>query len=246
MFHMNRNYCSIVAWEPSLNESGYNQAWAEEVHRISHEEYPEDGDSRIYTGGWRYWNVFDMGVGTPQANVIGDAATYSDKPVIVSEYGDWNYGGYTSTTRVTREPAHTKFNGGDEGMLIQCDNLQESMALNRSQEWGGAYAYWQYADYAGFDTTDLTYCGVVDIYRIPKFSAYFVQSQRDADIDLSEYGIDSGPMVFVANSWASDSPDQVRVFSNCDEVELFVNGESIGRQTPRHADVGSARRRQPE
>ena len=232
MFHMNRNHCSIIAWEPSLNESGYNQAWAEEVHRISHEEYPEDGDSRIYTGGWRYWNVFDMGVGTPQANVIGDAATYSDKPVIVSEYGDWNYGGYTSTTRVTREPAHTKFNGGDEGMLIQCDNLQESMALNRSQEWGGAYAYWQYADYAGFDTTDLTYCGVVDIYRIPKFSAYFVQSQRDADIDLSEYGIDTGPMVFVANSWASDSPDQVRVFSNCDEVELFVNGESIGRQTP--------------
>lgn len=40
MFHMNRNYCSIIAWEPSLNESGYNQAWAEEVHRISHEEYP--------------------------------------------------------------------------------------------------------------------------------------------------------------------------------------------------------------
>ena len=108
-------------------------AWAEEVHRISHEEYPEDGDSRIYTGGWRYWNVFDMGVGTPQANVIGDAATYSDKPVIVSEYGDWNYGGYTSTTRVTREPAHTKFNGGDEGMLIQCDNLQESMALNAAR-----------------------------------------------------------------------------------------------------------------
>ena len=232
MFHTNRNYCSIVAWEPSLNESGYNEAWAKEMQRISHEEYPTDGDSRIYTGGWKYWNVFDMGVGTPQANVIGDAATYSDKPVIVSEYGDWNYGGYTSSTRVTREPAHTKFKGGDEGMLIQCDNLQESMALNRSFDWGGAYAYWQYADYAGFDTTDLTYCGIVDIYRIPKFSAYFVQSQRDADVDLSEYGIESGPMVFVANTWASDSPDQVRVFSNCDEVELFVNGKSIGKQTP--------------
>ena len=39
-------------------------------------------------------------------------------------------------------------------------------------------------------------------------------------------------MVFVANTWASDSPDQVRVFSNCDEVELFVNGKSIGKQTP--------------
>ena len=70
----------------------------------------------------------------------------------------------------------------------------------------------------------------MDIYRIPKFSPYFAQSQRDADVDLSEYGIESGPMVFVANTWASDSPDQVRVFSNCDEVELFVNGKSIGKR----------------
>ena len=232
MFHANRNYCSIILWEPSLNESGYNQAWAQEANRISHEEYPTDGDSRIYTGGWKYWTSFDMGVGTPQANVMNDASKNATMPVVVSEYGDWNYGGYTSSTRVTREPAHTKFKGGDEGMLIQCNNAQESVAFNRSFEWGGAYAYWQYADYAGFDATDLTYCGVVDIYRIPKFSAYFFQSQRDADVDLSEYGIESGPMAFIANTWASDSPNSVRVFSNCDEVELFVDGVSVGKQAP--------------
>ncbi|WP_050699315.1 discoidin domain-containing protein [Anaeromassilibacillus senegalensis] len=232
MMHANRNYCSIVAWEPSLNESGYTQAWAAEVNRIAKEEYPADGDSRIYTSGWKFWTTFDMGVGTPQANVMNDAAKNPTMPAIVSEYGDWNYGGYTSSTRVTREPAHTKFKGGDEGMLIQCDNAQEAVAFNRSFEWGGAYAYWQYADYAGFDTTDLTYCGVVDIYRIPKFSAYFFQSQRDADVDLREYGIESGPMAFVANTWASDSPNKVRVFSNCDEVELFVDGVSVGKQTP--------------
>lgn len=107
MVRANRNHPSIVAWEPSLNESSYTEAWAREVNRITKAEYPEKGLAKAWTCGWRYWNVFDMGCGTPQANVNGDAATYATKPVIVSEYGDWNYGGYDSTTRVTREPPTT-------------------------------------------------------------------------------------------------------------------------------------------
>lgn len=132
MVRANRNHPSIVAWEPSLNESSYTEAWAREVNRITKAEYPEKGLAKAWTCGWRYWNVFDMGCGTPQANVNGDAATYATKPVIVSEYGDWNYGGYDSTTRVTREPAHyADAKGGDEGMLQQADNVQASYAWNR-------------------------------------------------------------------------------------------------------------------
>src|SRR5699024_11061581 len=103
---VNRNHCSVVAWEPSLNESGFTAAWAQNMHNLVKEEYPEVGDSKAYTSGWINWNVFDIGVGTPQADVVSDAAKYSEKPVIVSEYGDWNFGGFDSTTRVTREPQH--------------------------------------------------------------------------------------------------------------------------------------------
>lgn len=230
---VNRNHCSVVAWEPSLNESSFTTAWAQNMHNLVKEEYPEVGDSKAYTSGWINWNVFDIGVGTPQANVVGDASKYSDKPVIVSEYGDWNFGGFDSTTRVTREPKHySDAEGGDKGMLTQCDNIQSSFAFNRGQSWYGATAYWDYADYAGFDVDKLTFCGVVDVARIAKHGAYFFQSQTDPNLDMSKYGLDTGAMVYIANTWASDSPDQVRVYSNCDEVELYLDDQLIARQTP--------------
>lgn len=140
-------------------------------------------------------------------------------------------GGFTSSTRVTREPQHyPDAKGGDEGMLIQCDNIQSSFSANRKHNWCGASAFWQYADYAGFDTKKLTYCGVVDVARIPKFGAYFYQSQTDPALDLSAYGIQSGPMAFIANTWAEDSPNQVRVFSNCDTVKLYLDDTLIASQ----------------
>lgn len=87
----------------------------------------------------------------------------------------------------------------------------------------------------------LTFCGVVDVARIPKFSAYFFQSQRDPSVDLSEYGLDSGPMIYIANSWADDSPSEVRVYTNCDEVEIFVDGVSVERRDTPDATMWDAR-----
>ena len=234
-----RNHPSIVAWETSLNESGYSAAWAEEMNRIAKEEYPEDGQSYAYTAGCIQWQAWDIGLSTPQAGIFkssgygAESSAYSDKPIIIAEYGDWTYGGSASTTRVTREAQNNSGNkGGDEGMLIQADNIQESVQTNRllGEKWLGASMYWDYADYAGFDNGIMTYCGVVDVYRIPKYAAWFYRSQRSADTDLTEYGIESGPMVFIANAWDSQADTEVRIFSNCDTVELFLNGESLGEK----------------
>lgn len=232
---VNRNHPCVIAWEPSLNESGFTRAWAQTMHDLVQEELPRDGDFRAYTGGWICWDVFDLGVGTPQADVVTDAEVrHPDRAVIVSEYGDWNFGGFNSTSRVTREPSrYPSAKGGDEGMLEQCDNIQSSFAFNRSKAWCAASAYWDYADYAGFDTEKLTFCGVVDVARLPKFGAYFYRSQTDPDADLSAYGLESGPMVFIANSWLKDSPETVRVFTNCDAVELWLDGTLLERrETP--------------
>lgn len=234
-----RNHPSIVVWESSLNESGYSGAWAKEMNRIVKEEYPADGCVYPYTAGCVQWDAWDIGLSTPQAGIFKSSgygannSAYKDKPMIIAEYGDWTYGGSASTTRVTREAVNSAGKkGGDEGMLIQADNVQESVQTNRSlgKDWLGASMYWDYADYAGFDAGILTYCGVVDLCRIPKHAAYFYQSQRSADVDLSAYGIDSGPMVYIANLWDKRADPTVRVYSNCETVELFLNGKSLGEK----------------
>ena len=234
-----RNHPSIVTWESSLNESSYSKDWATEMNRIVKEEYPKDEAAYAYTAGCYHWDVWDIGLSTPQAGIFGkgnegaENPKYKDKPMIIAEYGDWTYGGSSSTTRVTREDKNDAGKkGGDEGMLIQSDNAQESVQTIRSRgkNWLGASMYWDYADYAGFDAGMLTYCGVVDLHRIPKHSAYFYQSQRDASVDMSEYGVKTGPMVYIANTWDEKADKKVRIFSNCDTVELFLNGKSLGEK----------------
>jgi beta-galactosidase len=66
--------------------------------------------------------------------------------------------------------------------------------------------------------------GMADIFRIPLYATCFYKSQMDP----SRYG----PMVYIANYWMSSSPRDVTIFSNGEEVELFVNGVSQGVQKP--------------
>ena len=39
-------------------------------------------------------------------------------------------------------------------------------------------------------------------------------------------------MIHIANNWQKNSPLNVRVFSNCDAIELFLNDKSLGIQKP--------------
>jgi beta-galactosidase len=71
----------------------------------------------------------------------------------------------------------------------------------------------------------VNYQGVADIFRIPKFAAYFYKSQADPSL--------YGPMVFIAHYWRKAlRPDDVWVASNCEKVELFVNHVSKGKRSP--------------
>lgn len=72
--------------------------------------------------------------------------------------------------------------------------------------------------------------GIVDVYRYPKYSWYMYQSQRNPKIIMP--GISSGPMVFIANQWRNGSPTSVTVFSNCDTVSLYLNGNLVATQKP--------------
>jgi hypothetical protein len=216
MMRRDRNHPSIVAWEASLNESFYTDAWAQMANSIVHEEYPGD---QAYSAAWT-WTRADILCNSSQAAV----RTVTDpRPIIIDEYGDWDYGAENSTSRQARE-------GGDAAMLTQVDNIEDGTNKNFALSWYSAASYWDYADYAGFTRYGITRCGIVDMYRLPKFSYYFLQSQRDPDVLIS--GVDSGPMVYIANQWTATSPVTVRVYSNCDQVSLYVNDALFATQSP--------------
>ena len=93
-----------------------------------------------------------------------------------------------------------------------------------------ADGYWVMSDYNRGYSPDLESSGIMGIERLPKYSYYFFQSQRDIAEKSDKFT--SGPMVFIASEWNEKSSLDVRVFSNAEQVELFLNGESLGKQKP--------------
>ena len=69
------------------------------------------------------------------------------------------------------------------------------------------------------------YRGLSDLWRIPKASYWFVKAQWTDD-----------PFVQIVGHWTwpgqEGKPKMIRVYSTCDEVELFLNGKSLGKRKP--------------
>ncbi len=214
MIRRDRNHPCVIAWELSLNETNFDSTYAQTAMNIGHAEYPGD---QCYVSAWMHDSIYDIYIATPTAG----ARSYSgSKPLIVSEHGHWEYGGGSgSTSDVHRATDITadSFPGGETPMLQQAWNHQESHHLNRGLSNMCGDGLWVGIDYGAWPS------GVYDFLRLPKFSAYFWQSQRSPDLDLSYLNIDSGPMVFIANYWTASSPTDVKVFSNCEQVKLYVN-----------------------
>ena len=210
LIRRDRNHPSIVFWEPNLNETNPPTDWCEAAYETAHQEYPGDqcltfGDP--YPSGWRGWDVRDF----------------------AREYGDFGFGGNESTSRQTR-------GSGEQAMLQQTWNflwslngMDAAFANPRSTFIGSAT--WCMFDYNRGYYPKQEHSGMMDIFRLPKYVYRFFQSQRDPN--LLRPDTESGPMVFVANDWTPrPSPSRVAVFSNCDEVELLVNGKLFKRQKP--------------
>lgn len=70
--------------------------------------------------------------------------------------------------------------------------------------------------------------GVMTACRIPKFSYYFYQAQRDIDYDELEAFAE--PFCNVLSDWIPGKTNCVWVCSNCAYVELLVDGVSVGKK----------------
>ena len=88
--------------------------------------------------------------------------------------------------------------------------------------------YWSGTVCTMFD--EETSNGVMSANRMPKFAYYFSQSQRE--IDAEELRAFADPVCVIASYWIPGQSKGVRIYSNCHQVELFVDGVSVGRRSP--------------
>jgi len=238
-----RDHASAILWECSLNETQMPRALVQEFHRAVHEEYPGD---QAFSAGWQN-DGYDIYIQARQHRV--QHYEPPDRPYLVSEYGDWEYyalnAGFNQQAWANLQPdARTSrqlLNAGEARLLQQATNNQEAHNDNFNTP-AFADAYWAMFDYNRGYAEDLEASGPMTLDRVPKFSYYFFRTQRDADEISPLYS--AGPEIFIASYWQPDSNTDVRVYGNVEEVELLLNGRSVGRQRP-DSDRMSDRLRHP-
>lgn len=227
MIRRDRNHPSVLLWETSLNETYPPVEFRCRQAEVAHSEWT--GTKNFFTSGDSYykkacWDVpYDDWNGDPGAR---DNTTYPHNAFLIREYGDYEFGGGNSTTRQVR-------GNGQDALLQQAWNLQWEHNKNQ-QNYPRAIGDLTWAFYDGLAgcVVGIEGWGVADIFRIPKFSYSLFQSQRSVSSSGNK-NIITGPAVNIAHYWQQPNKwNNVVIYSNCDEIALYLNGKLLARQKP--------------
>ncbi len=216
MITRDRNHPSIILWGVRVNESGDNDTFYRKTNNQAHRL-----DTTRQTGGVRDF----LG-----SSFLEDVYTYNDfsydlreptnKPHLITEFA-----GHMFPTKPW----------DNEDRLIKHalwhthkHNLQ--MADERVAGAIGWCAF-DYATHMEFGSGDrVCYHGVMDIFRLPKWAAYFYQSQQATSKRI---------VLKAATHWTMGDRSEggsspLTVFSNCDEVEVIIGEFNLGRYLPNY------------
>lgn len=243
MIRRDRNRPSVIIWEAILNETWTPEEFLQKSYNITHEEYP--GDMCYVPSDKNHSKVnFD---------VIYGWRTQKNRPSLSREYNDAIEQTYRPEDIYDPQKTHYRasrgtrrfYCGGEQGMLWSCrdreycgiSSLNGHYGLCHKNEGFGGMAMWAGIDHnRGGGADHIAAVGVLDYFRLPKFTAELYRSQRDPNENLSMPNVESGPMVFIANFWTEKSTRDVWVFSNGEEVSLSLNGKEIAVHGPEKPD----------
>lgn len=227
-----RNNPCILMWEPILNESAMSYDVQLNFHNAVHEEYPY---GPCYTASdygptdvaYKEYDPGMLGSWEEEYGLI-ERSVEKEQPLWVREYGDAPDDYYNQNTVWRCRRAW-----GDGAMVGSVDRM-----LGRFEKFNDCHMYLDICNdpkYCGYGIwpaiahnrgyhINPCWGGHLDLFRVPKFSYYFMQSQMDRE--------QAGDVLYLASWWAETSPNDVTVYSNAERVQLYWNDELIGEQTP--------------
>ncbi|RPJ01095.1 MAG: glycoside hydrolase family 2 protein, partial [Chloroflexi bacterium] len=217
MIERDRNHPSIILWGVRINESPDNEALYTATNALAHHL-----DPTRQTGGVRYFQ---------DSQFLEDVFTYND---------------FSNTVVDPKHTPHliTEFNGhmfptktwDQEGRLVEHAlrhaRIQDKQLGMDSVAGAIGWCAFDYNTHQEFGSGDhICYHGVMDIFRLPKYAAYFYESQQDP----AQRVVLHAATVWSMGDTSGGGVNPLVVFSNCDEVEVLIGETLVGRFSPDRA-----------
>ncbi len=217
MINRDYNHPSVFIWGVRINESPDDDDFYLETNKLSHQldcTRPTGGvrcirDSKFLEDVFTY-NDFEY-------NLKGQIKAPHKIPYMITEYMGHMYPtkAYDSVERLIKHAV--------KHAQVQ-DKQYRSPDIAGASGWC-AFDYNTHKDFGSGDR--VCYHGVCDMFRLPKFAAYFYRSQQEPT---------DNPVVFIARhlipSFNEDYGEELIVFSNCEEIELHLGGKIFATARP--------------
>ena len=224
MVRRDRNRPCLFLYEPILNETNYPKEFASKAALTVHEEYPYAYCACACDSHVEGRDNYEVHYRHPLKGeaVQNDKETDSTKTYFTREFGDVvdDWSSHNSPSRAARS-------WGEIPQLVQAchyashpfeyASLETLFSSPRGHIGGALWHPWEHQ--RGYHP-DPFYGGMFDAFRQTKYSYYLFASQRDPNEKNSI--ADNGPMVYIANALTPFSPEDVTVYSNCEEVRLTI------------------------
>lgn len=213
LIRRDRNHPCVAFWETSLNETYPPAALAKKWYDCAKAE--AIGDNILLAGDSTRGAPWDIGYNGWQEDLSRPQDNLPDKPGYIREYGDYEFGGQDSTSRV-------KLSGSFDQLMGETWNHIWSLNKFYTQyPWTMGAGTWEMFDHNVPWDFSVSASGLADIWRREKPSYWFFASQ-----------FDTAPYLKIAADWqARRSSSMVVVFTNADSVTLSVGGKPIATKT---------------
>jgi len=214
MIERDRNRPSIVLWGVRINESGDHDEFYSRTNALARQLDPtrQTGGVRCFLG----------------SSFLEDVYTYNDFSNTVLEPTEQPY----LITEFSGHMFPTKIWDHEERLIehallhAKVHNLQ----LGNPKIAGAiGWSAFDYATHIEFGSGDrICYHGVMDIFRLPKWAAYFYKSQQPPSKQI---------VLQAATHWtmgdrSGGGNNPLTVFSNCDEIEVILGEIPVGKFHP--------------